>query len=249
VLRRFGRYQGTLGPGPHLRWPFPIESVAAVAPDRVRSLDIGFHATRRAATEALGWESSHGRQLGDPAEDEALLLTGDGQYVELAATLQYAIDRADPDSLRRFVLDVDDAETALRPLAESVVREVVGRRALLKLLTDGRRAAEEAAAVLLGSRLRADRFGIAVRRVAFQDIHPPLAVLDAYRDVRGRPAIAIGASTRPTPIATRSWRKHEGSPRLCSTPPRRPGAGNSRWPQARPTASAPCSRHGGTPRP
>src|SRR5262249_52350687 len=27
------------------------------------------------------------------------------------------------------------------------------------------------------------RFGIAIRRVAFEDIHPPLAVLDAYRDV------------------------------------------------------------------
>jgi regulator of protease activity HflC (stomatin/prohibitin superfamily) len=59
----------------------------------------------------------------------------------------------------------------------------VSRRELLDLLTAGRRAAEEAAAALLQARLKADRFGIAVRRIAFQDIHPPLAVLDVYRDV------------------------------------------------------------------
>ncbi len=65
----------------------------------------------------------------------ALLLTGDGRYVELSATVQFAIDAASPAALRRFVFDVADGENALRPVAESVVREIVGRRALLDLLT------------------------------------------------------------------------------------------------------------------
>ncbi len=88
-----------------------------------------------------------------------------------------------PESVRRFLLDVADGEAAVRSMAESVVREVVGRRELLDLLTGGRREAEDAAVELLRARLAAYRFGIAVRRVSFQDIHPPLAVLDAYRDV------------------------------------------------------------------
>ncbi len=71
----------------------------------------------------------------------------------------------------------------MRPLAESAVREVVARRPLLDLLTAGRLEAEAAAGSLLRERLGAYRFGIAVRRLEFQDIHPPLAVLDAYRDV------------------------------------------------------------------
>jgi Cu+-exporting ATPase len=192
VLRRFGGYRGLLGPGLHLRWPAPIESVAVEAPDRVRSLEIGFRASRGPGAEPLTWEAGHGRMAfpnspgwlsQDPAEDEALLLTGDGRYVELAATLQYALDGEDPEALRRFLCDVDGGETALRPLAESAVREVVSRRELLDLLTAGRRAAEDDAAALLGARLRAYRFGLSVRRVTFQDIHPPLAVLDAYRDV------------------------------------------------------------------
>jgi HflK protein len=129
------------------------------------------------------WESSHSRANGDESGDEALLLTGDGGYVEVSATLQFSIDRDDPESIRRYVFEVGDIENALRPLAESAVRDVVSRRPLLVLLREGRDEAESSAARLLQERLRTYRFGVVVRNIAFQDIHPPLAVVDAYRDV------------------------------------------------------------------
>jgi membrane protease subunit HflK len=110
-------------------------------------------------------------------------LTGDGRYVELAATLQFTIDAANPEALRRFVFEVADGGNALRPLAEASVREVIGRRALLDLLTVGREHAETAAAALLQERVAAYGLGVLIRGIAFQDIHPPLEVLDAYRDV------------------------------------------------------------------
>jgi Cu+-exporting ATPase len=183
LLRQFGRYGGALGPGLHLRWPWPIERVTPVASDRVRSLEIGFRATGAPQIEPLRWESTHGRPLQSRGDDDALLLTGDGRYVELAASLQYSIDPADAAALRQFVLEVADGENALRPIAESAVRDVLGRRPLQDLLTGGRREAEVAAARLLQERLNAYRFGILVRAISFQDIHPPLAVVDAYRDV------------------------------------------------------------------
>ncbi len=183
LLQRFGRYRGSLGPGLHLRWPYPIERVTAIARDRARSLDIGFRTSGRSDLEPLRWESTHGRTTRDQGDDRALLLTGDGRYVEVAATLQFSIDPADPEALRRFVFDVGDGEAALRPLAESVVREVLSRRPLLELLTFQRREAETAAALLLAKRLDVYRFGIVVRGISFQDIHPPLEVVDAYRDV------------------------------------------------------------------
>jgi P-type Cu+ transporter len=183
VLRRFGRFAGTLGPGLHLRWPYPVEWVSIIAPDRMRGIQIGFRAPSRTDRGDTGWEAGHGRTDGDPVEDEGLLLTGDGRYVEVSATLEYSIDRSEPAALERFVFTITDEDATLRPLAEAAVREVVGRRELLDLLTAGRRQSEEAAATLLQHRLDAYQFGIAVRRVAFQDIHPPLAVLDAYRDV------------------------------------------------------------------
>ena len=183
LLRRFGRYRCLLEPGLHLRWPYPIERITTVEPDRVRSVEIGFRSPAVPELQPVRWESSHGRPAQDQTDDSALILTGDGRYVELAATLQFSIDRTDPESIRRFVFDVADGEAALRPLAESVVREVVGRRPLLDLLTGRRREAETAAARQLQARLAAHRFGVAVRGISFQDIHPPLEVVDAYRDV------------------------------------------------------------------
>jgi Cu+-exporting ATPase len=183
VVRRFGRFRGVLGPGLHLRWPYPIEQVNVIAVYRIRSLELGFRGAAAFESETLRWESSHGRALADAPEDAALLLTGDGRYVELAATLQFAVDPAKRESLRRYLFEVADVEAALRPLAESAVREVIGRRPLLNLLTGGRAEAEAAAARLLADRIAAYRFGIRVCGVSFQDIHPPLAVVDAYRDV------------------------------------------------------------------
>src|SRR5262249_22152863 len=81
LLQRFGRYHGLLGPGLHLRWPAPIERVRSFAPDRARSLEIGFRAAAQPEDGSVGWAATHGRQLADPIEDEGLLLTGDGRYV------------------------------------------------------------------------------------------------------------------------------------------------------------------------
>jgi Cu+-exporting ATPase len=183
LLQRFGRFERTLEPGLHMRWPAPIERVSTFNRDRVRSLEIGFSNSVGDAGISSRWESTHGRPARAEADEKALLLTGDGRYVELSATLQYTIDATDSQALERFIFTVADGEGALRPIAEAAVRDVIGRFPLLELLSTGRREAEAGAVELLARRLAAYRFGIAVRAVAFQDLHPPLEVVDAYRDV------------------------------------------------------------------
>jgi HflK protein len=111
------------------------------------------------------------------------LLTGDGQFVELAATAQYRLKGGDPDALRAYAFRVTDPDSALRPLAESAVRTIVGRARLETLLTLGRREAERDAARLIQTRADGYGLGLVVTGVEFQDVHPPLAVVDAYRDV------------------------------------------------------------------
>jgi Cu+-exporting ATPase len=184
MLRRFGRFAGVLRPGLHVRWPYPIESITTIEPDRVQSVEMGFQSGGASEpSSTMRWESTHGRSRGGLADGRSLLFTGDGRYIELSATVQFTIDAGNSDALRRYVFEVAEAEGALLPLAESAVREIVGRRALLDLLTQGREDAELAAARLLEERLSAYRLGLRIRRVAFQDIHPPLEVIDAYRDV------------------------------------------------------------------
>ena len=151
-----------------------------VEPGRVRGLEVGFQGGTDSQGEPLRWEASHGR-----TEDsgDALILTGDGQFLEVTATLHYAIDTNRPGAIRRFVLELADPEAALQALAESSVRKVVSRRKLVELLTTDRREAEEAATRLLREQAGAIDLGVVVQGITFQDVHPPLAVVDSYRDV------------------------------------------------------------------
>jgi Cu+-exporting ATPase len=183
LLRRWGRYKGRLEPGLHLRWPAPFEQVTRLRPERVRSLEIGFRFDRpEVGSGTLRWESLHERGAVARRADEALLMTGDGQLIELTASAQYRLD-PDSEALRRYAFGVADAEKALRPLAESAVRAVVGRRALDGLLAGHRHEVERAAAADLQRRVKQYGLGILIVAVAFQDVHPPLVVVDAYRDV------------------------------------------------------------------
>jgi Cu+-exporting ATPase len=183
LLQRQGRYLGVLRPGLHLRWPPPFETVRRLNPHRVRSVEIGFRLEGARNPDGVRWESDHGRGVAVRSDDEALVLTGDGQLVEVAATAQYRLDAERPEALRSYAFRVADAEGALRILAESVVRGVVGRRPLVDLLTTGRRDAERDASARLQGRVDSYGLGLVIAGVEFQDIHPPLAVVDAYRDV------------------------------------------------------------------
>ena len=182
LVRRFGRFEGVLEPGLHLRLPPPFEAVTRLAPGRVRSVEVGFRSEAPGSGGTVGWESSHERGNAARAEDEALLITGDGQLVEVAATAEYRLDPS-PDALRNVAFGTVDPDAALRPLAESTIRSIVGRRALDDLLTKGRAGAELASKASLQGRVDASRLGLVITSVSFQDVHPPLPVVDAYRDV------------------------------------------------------------------
>ena len=202
VSRRFGRFAGVLEPGPHWRLPPPLETVTRLAPGRLKSVEVGF---RSGSAGTVGWESSHGRGTRATADDEALLITGDGQLVEVAATAEYRLDPS-PEALRAVAFGVVDPEGSLRPLAESTVRAVVGRRTLDDLLASGRGQAEAACRIELQRRVDASKLGLVVAAVSFQDVHPPLPVVDAYRDV----SRAEGDRQRKriegeTWLATRVW--------------------------------------------
>lgn len=184
LLRRNGRYLGTLEPGLHLRWPEPFERVTRLAPGRMRSVEVGFRSGVGGTSQAESgrWEGSQGRGLVARAEDESLVMTGDGKLVEMAVSAQFHLD-ARSDSLRQHAFRVTEVETALRTLVESAARTAVGRRPLEGLLTGLRREAEKATAAEVQARCDVYGFGLVIDGVSFQDVHPPLAVADAYRDV------------------------------------------------------------------
>lgn len=184
VVRRFGRFHAALGPGPHLRLPPPWDTIVKDRPARVRTVEVGLLNTRGTDVgRAIEWNTEHASRR----DDDAIALTGDQSLVEIGAAVQYRID-----DVRAWHYSAREPEKVLQVAAQSVVREVLARKPLLdgnnesaEILTAGRAELERE----IGRRLQGevDRLGMGVRLldggVCLVDVHPPLAVVDAFRDV------------------------------------------------------------------
>lgn len=192
LLRVRGRYAGILPPGLHLRLPEPFERVDAIKPGRLKSVRIGFRsadedqftsANQNTEKSTSGWGGTRRDAAEASGVEEALMMTGDGKLVELTVAAQYRLSERS-ESLRDYAFGVSAAERSLRLIAESVVRREASRRTLDELLSTERRGAiERAIGDELAARVEAYRLGVTIVAVAFQDVRPPLAVVDSFRDV------------------------------------------------------------------
>src|SRR5262249_11219384 len=125
VVRRFGRVvEGDLRPGLYWRWPWPVEQVTKVQPGRLRTLEVGFRTNVEGGGQDSGsWESLHGDAI-TRYPDESVMITGDGQLVELLAAVHYRV--ADAGA---YLFEVSEPEAVLRLAAEAALREAVAGRA------------------------------------------------------------------------------------------------------------------------
>jgi Cu+-exporting ATPase len=187
VVKRFGRAQADLGPGLHWRWPWPVESTLKLKPDLVRTVAVGFRTLpeakiprRNLNVGGLTWASAHGEDI-QRLPDESVMITGDGNLVEILATVRYTI--ADP---RRYLFASKDVDALLRSATESVVRERVAGESFLELLTTRRPAFEREIATRLERRCREiapEGIGVRLEGLTIHDLHPPSEVVPAYHEV------------------------------------------------------------------
>ncbi len=185
VVKRFGEVNRDLEPGLHIRWPWPVETVTRVRPNEIRTVEIGFRVVEGTGTgKGTGsgntWTSAHGDGV-VRLTDEALMVTGDGDLVEILATVRYRIN--DP---RKFLLVARDPDGVVRSSAESVLRELVASRRFLELLTLRRAELELDALNRLNGRLTEiapDGMGVMLDGFTLHDLHPPPEVVDSYHNV------------------------------------------------------------------
>jgi P-type Cu+ transporter len=182
VVRRFGQPVEDLGPGLHWRWPWPIEDVVRVQPERVRTVEIGFRSRGNANVPAsLSWTSAHGGDGIDRVENEAVMITGDGDLVELQATVRYTIMTP-----HTYLFEVNDPDEVIRAAAEAVLRGMVAGRRFQDLLTVQRGAFQDEALARLEQRCQAygaGGLGIRFDGLSLHDLHPPREVVEAYYKV------------------------------------------------------------------
>jgi Cu+-exporting ATPase len=183
VVRRFGRpLPEDLGPGLYWRWPWPVEEVTRFQPDRVRTVEVGFRTTAPGTVPgARAWSSPHGNDGVQRVPDEAVMITGDGNLVEIQGTLRYTV--ADP---RAYLFGCADPPAVLRSAAESVLREMTASHTFAELLTTDRARLHGEALERLRQRtyqLGPDGLGVRLEGLSLHDLHPPQEVVGAYHEV------------------------------------------------------------------
>jgi HflK protein len=206
VVLRLGRAVAVdVGPGLRWVWPRPIDRIITYRRSYLRRLEVGFRLSHAGVAASPGdaylWESRHVGGFYEKRAEEALMLTGDENIIDLNLVVQYRI--ADPAA---YLFRVSAPDTFVRAATEAVVRGVVSREPLEALLTtDRRRIADE---VVSGLQDLLDQYGAGVEIVSvrLQDVHPPVEVVTAFREVSSaredrsrlmREAEAYGADALP----------------------------------------------------
>ncbi len=184
IVRRFGQeLPEELEPGLHWRWPWPIEEVTRVQPGWVHTVEVGFRTIPGgpAVPAARVWSSPHGNDGISRVPDEAVMITGDGNLLEVQATLRYTIARP-----HDYLFAAADVDAILRSAAETMLRERIGASTFAALLTSDREVLQEQVLRRLRERCAAyGRSGLGVRLegLALHDLHPPQEVVSAYHEV------------------------------------------------------------------
>ncbi len=164
LVMRFGRHVETVGPGLQFKLPYPIDQVIKVPSRRVDVVQFGYR-TRNGVRSAV-------------LEEEASMLTGDLNIVLAGFDVQFSRER--PDA---FMFNVHDPVETLRDISQSVMREIMGDRASIPILTVGRSEIQTRARQIIQETVDRFEMGIRISEVNLIFTSPPEQVQSAFNDL------------------------------------------------------------------
>lgn len=160
VVTTFGKYSHTTTPGFNWRWPYPFQAHETVNTSQIRTAEIGYRANVR-----------------NKQPQEALMLTDDENIIDIQFAVQYTLK--DPVA---WLFNNRDQDDSVRQIAETSIREVVGRNKMDFVLYEGRE--KVAADVHAMMQAITDRYnlGALITNVTMQGVQPPEQVQSAFDD-------------------------------------------------------------------
>lgn len=170
VELRFGVFKRITAPGLNYHLPYPIETVDTPAVLLNRRIDIGLRMGDDNRRAGVGLRE---------VPQESLMLSGDENIVDITFSVFWVISDAP-----KFLFNVRNPEATIRALAESAMREVIGRSELQPILTGARQTTETAVQDLMQKALNEYNAGVQITQVQLQKVDPPNQVIDAFRDVQ-----------------------------------------------------------------
>jgi membrane protease subunit HflK len=163
----FGRYTGKTAPGLNYNWPYPVGSVLKLPVTNQNAMNIGFRL------------HTNGQPPLDLPE-ESLMLTGDENIADVKFVVIWQIDPIKPED---YAFNIANQQETVKAVAESAMREIVGRSQIQKILTAERKVIEPAVQDLMQKVLNDYKAGVLVLQVQLQSVDPPEQVVAAFRDV------------------------------------------------------------------
>ncbi|ARU04848.1 HflK protein [Comamonas serinivorans] len=163
VITQFGKYHETTDAGLHMRLPFPIQNHTKLKVTQPRVIDIGSDNI----VKATGLRNS-------------AMLTEDENIVEIKFSVQYRLS----DS-RAYLFESARPDDAVRQVAETAVREVVGQMSLDEALATERDQIAPRVRELMQTMLDRYNLGVNVSEVNLLEggVRPPEQLKVAFDDV------------------------------------------------------------------
>jgi len=163
VITQFGKYNSTVGAGFNWRLPYPVQRHETVFVTQIRSVDVG----RDNIVPATGLR-------------ESAMLTEDENIVEIKFAVQYRLNDA-----RAFLFESRDPDASVVKVAETAVREVVGKMKMDAALAEERDQIAPRVRALMQTILDRYKVGIEVVGINLQQggVRPPEQVQASFDDV------------------------------------------------------------------
>ena len=172
VVLRFGKYTNMTQPGLNYHLPFPIESVMTPKVSKVNRIDVGFRSSNEGSRGVIG-----------DIKEESAMLTGDENIVDINYSVFWVIGDAS-----KYLFNIQDPTGTIKVVAETAMREVIARKKIQTILTQGRAEIEIEVQKIMQQILDSYNSGVNITQIQAQKSDPPAQVIDSFRDVQAAKA-------------------------------------------------------------
>jgi membrane protease subunit HflK len=160
LVLQFGKYKESTESGLNWRLPYPIQSHELVNISGVRTIEVGYRGSEK-----------------NKVLKEALMLTDDENIINIQFAVQYILK--DPVD---YIFNNRTPDDAVIQVAETAIREIVGKSKMDFVLYEGREQIAVKASNLMQEILDRYKTGILISKVTMQNAQPPEQVQAAFDD-------------------------------------------------------------------
>lgn len=184
----FGRFTGTSGEGLRYNLPYPIGRVIKPNVTEQQRIEIGYRST----------PTGQGRPR--DVIEESLMLTADENIVDIDSDVVWQVNPANPQN---FVFNLQNPEGTIKAVAESALREVIGRSNIQAILTTDQSLIAQEVRQITQQTLDGYEAGVLVNLVQLQAAQPPAEVRQAFFDVNAAQQDAVRVQNEAGAFASR----------------------------------------------